>query len=210
MFLFVCIIPIMMMSPVYAQNYATLEKQFGNTATTKLIHGDSVLILNQTTQKLAYKMGENITINAELINTGNKTVKVAYCEPWVALEIKDQTGNEVWPNSQLACIPEFYGTKILQPGEHISIQPWGVTSAPYSFLQPKLSIPGNYTVMSVAVLTFDMNPKNLGSVEPLWSEPLQITVLPEKVPEFPFAIPILLAGIMSILVFYRMKSSFRI
>lgn len=161
-------------------NHSTLEKQFGNITTTKLFHGDSVLILNQTTQKLVYKMGENITINAQLINMGNKTVEVAYCEPWVALEIKNQTGDEIWPNSQLVCIPEFYGTKTLHPGEYISIQPWGVTFAPYSFLQPKLSIPGNYTVTSVAILTFDMNPKNIRSVEPLWSEPLQITVLPEE------------------------------
>lgn len=195
-------IPSYLVSP---QHNITLEEQFGNTSTTKLVHGDSVLILNQTSQKLAYKIGENITINAELINMGNKTVEVAYCEPWVALEIKDQTGNEVWPNSQLTCIPEFYGKKILQPGEHISIRPWGVTFAPYSFLQPKLSVPGNYTVMSVAVLTFDMNPKNIGSVEPLWSEPLQIVVLPEKVPEFPFAVPMLLIGFVSVIVFYRIK-----
>ena len=103
---------------------STLEKQFGNTATTKLVHGDSVFILNQTTQKLAYKIGENITINTELINIGNKTVEIAYCEPWIALEIKDQTGNEIWPNSQMACIPEFYAKQTLQPGEHIIVKPW--------------------------------------------------------------------------------------
>ena len=195
-------IPSYLVSP---QHNATLEEQFGNTVMTKLVHGDSMLILNQTSQKLTYKMGENITIIAELVNIGNKTVEVAYCEPWVALEIKNQTGNEVWPNSQWVCIPEFYGTKILQPGEHISIQPWGVTFAPYSFLQPKLSVPGNYTVMSVAVLTFDMNPKNIRSVEPLWSKPLQITILPEKVPEFPFTVAILLVGMVSAIVFYRTK-----
>ncbi len=160
-------------------NHSTLEKQFGNITTTKLYHDGSVLILNQTTQKSAYKMGENITINAQLINMGNKTVEIAYCEPWVALEIKNQTGDEVWPNSQVVCIPEFYGTKTLHPGERISILPWRVTFAPYSFLQPKLSIPGNYTVMSVAILTFDMNPKNIRFVEPLWSKPISISILPE-------------------------------
>jgi predicted RNase H-related nuclease YkuK (DUF458 family) len=38
------------------------------------------------------------------------------------------------------------------------------------------------------------------------------TTIPTQssIPEFPFTIPILLAGIMSILVFYRMKSSFKI
>jgi len=195
-------IPSYLVSPPY---HTTLEKQFGNTTTIKLAHGDSVLILNQTTQKFAYKIGENITINTKLINIGNKTVEIAHCEPWIALEIKDQAGNEVWPNSQMACIPEFYGKKILQPGESISVQPWGVTFTPSSFLQPRLSIPGNYTVMSVAVFTFDVNPKNVGYVEPLWSKPLQITVLPEKVPEFSFTIPIFLISFVSVIVFYSVK-----
>ena len=200
------------------QTYSsTLEEQFGNTVTTKLVHDDSVLILNQTTQKLAYKIGENIAINTELINIGNKTVEIAYCEPWVALEIKHQTGNEIWPNSQLSCIPEFSGTKILPPGEHLSVQPWGVTAAPSTFPPPRLSIPGNYTVVSVAVFTFDVHAKNLSSIEPLWSKPLQIMVLPEKyveneinssmtkLPEFPFAIPVFIASITSLILLYRIK-----
>ena len=69
----------------------TLEKQFGNADTTKLVHGGSVLILNQTTHKLVYKMGENITISTELINIGNKTVSVGYLEPKFFLEIKKET-----------------------------------------------------------------------------------------------------------------------
>lgn len=37
----------------------------------------------------------------------------------------------------------------------------------------------------------------------LWSKPLQITVLPEeKVPEFLFAIPMLLICVISVIVFY--------
>lgn len=156
----------------------TLEDQLGNSSTTKLVHDGSILILNQTTQKLAYEMGENITINTELVNLGNKTVAINYCEPWVVLEIKNQTGDEVWPNTQLACIPEFGGTKILQPGEHLNEQPWGFTMQPNVFPSPKLSLPGNYTAVSVAVFRFDTHTKNLGSVETLWSKPIQITILP--------------------------------
>lgn len=176
----------------------TLEDQFGHSTQTKLVHNDSILILNQTTQKLTYKMGENITLDTELINIGKKTVEIAYCKPWIALEIKDQTGNEVWPNSQLACIPEFLGKVTLQPGEHINVQPWVA-----SMLPPSLHTSGNYTVVSVALFSFGVY--NPNSVESLWSKPLQITILPEKVPEFPFAITIFLASITSLILFYRIK-----
>ncbi len=179
---------------------STLEKQFGNIATTKLIHGDSVLILNQTTQKLAYEIGENITVNTELVNVGNKTVEIVHCEPWIALEIKDHIGNEIWPNSQMACIPEFYGKQTLQPGEHISVPPWVV-----SMLPPKVYASGNYTVLSVAVFAFGTQVNSLSSAEHLWSKPLRITILPEKIPEFPFAVSILLASFVSVIVSYRIR-----
>jgi len=168
-------IPCYLVTPQYNP---TLEEQFGNPTQTKLVHDGAILILNQTTQKLAYKMGENITIIPELINTGNKTVTVGYCEPLVAFEIKNQAGDEVWPKSQLGCVPELTGKKTLQPGEHLSVQPWGLT-APDTFSPPRLSIPGNYTVVSVALFTFGTNTNRLDSIEPLWSKPLQITVLPE-------------------------------
>src|SRR3989442_9988743 len=150
----------------------TLEEQFGNSSTTKLIHNDAILILNQTAKKLVYQSGENITITPELINIGNTTVDIAYCEPWVALEIKNQTGYEIWPNSQLACIPEFHGKKTLQPGEHLNEQPWGLSTGPDIFPPPRLHTPGNYTVMSVALFTFNTHAENADSLEPLWSKPL--------------------------------------
>lgn len=157
----------------------TLEDQWGNSTKTKVVHDNSILILNQTT-KLAYKMGENITINTELINIGNKTVTIGYCEPWVVFEIKNQAGDEVWPKSQVACIPEFTGQKTLKPGEHLNVQPWSSMTANTVIPSPKLYVPGKYTAVSVALFTFDTNSKNLGSIEPLWSEPLQIDILTEK------------------------------
>ncbi len=92
-----------------------LEYQLGNSSTTERSYDDSILILNQTTQKPSYKMGENIVISTELINAGSNSVDITYCLPWIALEIKDHTGDEVWPKSQLGCIPEFSGNKTLQP-----------------------------------------------------------------------------------------------
>lgn len=189
-------IPCYLVTPQYNP---TLEEQFGNTTQTKLVHDGAILILNQTTQKLAYKMGENITISTELINTGNKTVDIYYDEPWVALEIKNQTG-VVWPQSTIvAFIPEFHGMTTLEPREQFGTQPWG----PNIF--PKLSIPGNYTVTSVALFTFNTHTESSDSLQPLWSKSLQITILPEKVPEFPFTIPVFLVSITSLIVFYRMR-----
>jgi hypothetical protein len=58
-----------------------LEEQFGNPTKTKIMHDGSILILNQTTTKLVYQSGENISIIPELINIGNKTVDIGYWEP---------------------------------------------------------------------------------------------------------------------------------
>lgn len=211
---------IQIMSPnifVNGQTYnTTLESQFGNTSKTELIHDGAMIILNQTTQKLSYKMGENITVNTELVNVGNKAVDIAYCEPWVAFEIKSQVGDEIWPKSQLACIPEFSSKKTLQPGEHFVVQPWGSRSGNV-ISPPSSDNPGTYSVISVAVFTFNTSPGGLSSAEPVWSKPLQITVLPEKyienkddssitkAPEFPFALPMLLVGITSLILLYRIK-----
>ena len=40
----------------------------------------------------------------------------------------------------------------------------------------------------------------------LWSQPIDLTIFPEeKVPEFPFAVTVLMIGIVSVIVFYRIK-----
>ena len=165
---------------VSAQSNPTLEDQFGNLAQTKVAHDGTILVLNQTATKMVYKSGENITINAELVNIGNTAVTIGYCEPLVAFEIKNQTGSEVWPNSQVACIPELTGKKTLQPGEHANVQPWDSQMFPNAIPHPRLYDPGNYTVLSVALFSFDTNTGNLSSVEPLWSQPLHITISSEK------------------------------
>lgn len=182
----------------------TLEDQLGNSTKIKLAYDGSLLILNQTTSKLVYKSGENITIIPELINTGNKTVDIAYLEPEFFLEIKNQTGYVVWPqHTVIGWIPEFSGIKTLKPGEHFGAQPWGVTLGQDYFPHAiKLLVPGNYTATSVGLFTFDTTHSvTADKLEPVWSKPIQITVIPE----FPFAILILLISITSLIVFHRIK-----
>ncbi len=195
---------------VHAQPYnPALENQFGSTLTTKLFHDNAVLILNQTADKSSYRMGEGIVVNDELINIGNSTVKIKYCEPWAAFEIKNQTGAEMWPKSQMGCIPQFIGKATLLPGDHFRVTPWE-TSSGHVVSPPSLDAPGTYTIISVAAFTFDSDFYGQGQVESLWSKPLQITVLPEKVPEFPIALLIMLIGVASAVVFYKIKPITRV
>lgn len=183
----------------------TLEDQLGNSSTTKLVHDGSLLILNQTSEKWTYKSGENITIIPEIINIGNKTVNLYYLEPSLFLEIKNQDGNLVWPQSAtVGYIPEFSGMKVLKPGEKYGVKPWTTPTGPAYDPSPiVISVPGNYTAISVASFKFDPKPNDPNSDVYLWSRPLQITVLPENAPEFPFAQVMLVFGIISAVVIYR-------
>lgn len=99
----------------------TFEERLGNPTQTWLTHNGAILILNQTSNKPEYKVGENITISTELINLGNKSVDIGYWPPLVVLEIKDQKGALVWPeNTNLMIIEENYGVETIRPGEHLS------------------------------------------------------------------------------------------
>jgi len=69
--------------------------------------------------------------------------------------------------------------------------------------------PGSYTLTAIGQILGDVNGTCTRVF--LWSQPVDLTVLAQdKVPEFPLAVPILLISIISVIAFYRMKSSFRI
>ncbi|NHH97173.1 hypothetical protein DYY66_1674 [Candidatus Nitrosotalea sp. FS] len=166
----------------------TFEERLGNPTQTWLSHNGTILILNQTSDKPEYKVGENITISTELINVGNKSVNVGYWPPLVVLEIKDQKGALVWPeNTNLGIIEENYSVETIRPGEHLNEKPWGngnFTNMSYEMPLPQLHVPGKYTVVSMALFTFNITTDSRGHREPtglttqLWSKPIQITVLP--------------------------------
>jgi hypothetical protein len=160
----------------------TLEDQFGSATTTKLAHDGSILILNQTSEKWIYKSGDNITIIPKVINIGNKTANLYYPEPSFFLEIKSQDGNLVWPQSAIvAYIPEYGGMKALKPGEQYGVKPWTTPTGPAYDPSPiVLSVPGNYTAVSMLSFKFDPNSNDPHSNVYLWSKPVQITILSEK------------------------------
>lgn len=189
----------------YNQQGPKLEDQLGNSSITKLVHDNSTLILNQTSEKWIYKSGEDITITPEVINMGNKTVNMYYLEPAFFLEIKNRDGIVVWPQSTtVAYIPEYAGVKALKPGEHFGVKPWTTPTGPmYDPFPIILTAPENYTALSVVSFKFEPKPDGSDSYVSLWSKPVQITILPEKIPEFPFTGPILLASFVSVVAFYR-------
>ncbi len=166
----------------------TFEERLGNPTQTWLAHNGAILILNQTSDKPEYKVGENITISTELINLGNKSVDIGYWPPLVVLEIKDQKGALVWPeNANLIDFLEINGVETIRPGEHLSEKPWGngnFTYMPHEMPLPQIHVPGKYTVVSMALFTFNMTTDSRGHREPtglttqLWSKPISITVLP--------------------------------
>ena len=194
-----CVPPYLVSTP----SSPSLEDQLGNPTKTKLVNGDAILVVNQTTNKTSYKIGEEIIIIPELINIGNKSVEIGYWEPPFFLEIKNESGDIVWPQSNwIAYIPEFQGVKTLKPGEQFSARPWAAPTSPFpNGPSISLSSPGNYTAISVATLTFNTGTSNIGSLEPVWSKPLHITV----VPEFPLASIVFLASVTSVILFYRIK-----
>lgn len=184
----ITVILVLATSIFFLPHTPTFEEQWGNPTQTQLTHNGAILILNQTSDKTEYHTGENITISTELINLGTQSVDVGYWPPWVVLEIKNQDGAVVWPKiTRVGILQEFYGVETIGPGEHLSEKPWGYgkfTGAVQDMPLPQLQVPGKYTVMSMALFTFNMTTDNQGHREPigsttqLWSKPIQITVVP--------------------------------
>ncbi|MDE2590922.1 MAG: hypothetical protein KGL95_14800, partial [Patescibacteria group bacterium] len=111
----ISIILVLAIITFFQPHIPTFEEQFGNPMQTWLAHNGAILILNQTSNKLEYKAGENITISTELMNLGNKSVDIGYWPPLVVLEIKNQDGTVVWPeNTRIGTVQEFYGVETIR------------------------------------------------------------------------------------------------
>lgn len=163
-----------------------------------------------------YTVGERYFFVPAISNIGNKTVNIAQF-PNVPLTyvIEYKNGalmDNPYPFTLTAAgsmeTDDFTGTIKLEPGKSIV----GNNEIFYANTNANFASsisPGLYTLTAVGGILGDVN--GTCTVELLLSQPVDLTVLPEeKVPEFPFAIPVMLVGIMSILVFCRVKPSFRI
>ncbi len=164
------------------------QKQCENPVYQMNYNGVNLTVINAINET-TFKMGENIIVIPELISTGNHNVTISYCGPLFMTVVMDQFGKIVWPQYSWAC-PLFMSD--------IRLAPNTPTGEGYD-QNITLNLPGNYTLRSLA--SFD----GASDSTVLWSKPLQITVLPEKVPEFPFAQIILVLGIISSVVIYRIR-----
>ena len=145
-----------------------------------------ITAINKTT----FKAGENITVVPEFTSVGNHNVTVGYCGQLFTTLTMDQFGKIVWPQYAWAC-PLFAQGMTLKPNTHTPGESYGQNITLYT--------PGNYTIVSIASFGY------MSKTVVLWSKPVQIAILPEKIPEFPFAIAVFLASITSMIVFYRIK-----
>ncbi len=118
-------------------------------------------IINKTT----FRIGENITVVPELTNSGNHNVTIGYCGPLFVTLTMDQSGKIVWPQYAWACPLIGHGIT-LPPNVSTPGESYGQIIALHAL--------GNYTIRSIASFG-DMSNQIV-----LWSEPIQITVLPEK------------------------------
>lgn len=175
----------------------TLEDYFGNSTITHIDHGGASIIIKPIYNKTSFKIGEKIAIIPSLVNAGNKSISIFYVPLLFLYEIKDQNGNVVWLHL------EDGGHVLEMPGATVILQPNlpHVATDKYIENMPVLYTPGKYDVLTMAYFQLG------GSAHytSLWSKPLQITVLPEKVPEFPFTIPVLLISVASLIVFTRLR-----
>lgn len=175
----------------YYEYNTTLEDQFGNPV-YQIDYNGSKLIATNILNKTIFNEGETITVIPEVMNLGNQTVNIGYDPPLFSIEVKDQHGKTVGLSGGGHLLVNFGMT--LKPNmSSPSYAPAGMQKGVFMLTS------GNYSIISMA--SFYNFTNSTGSDLLLWSEPTQIAV----VPEFPFAIPILLISIVSVIVFYRVK-----
>ena len=158
-----------------------------------------------------YTVEERYFFIPAISNIGNKTVNIAQF-PNVPLGyvIEYKNGTSVddpysIPITSAGSMEtdDFTGTIKLEPGKSIVRNSEIFYANINSNFTSSIS-PGLYTLTAVGGILGDVN--GTCTVELLLSPPIDFTVLPEeKVPEFPFAVTILLVSIVSTIVFYRVK-----
>ncbi|MDC8451661.1 MAG: hypothetical protein KGH87_00640 [Thaumarchaeota archaeon] len=168
----------------------TIGKQQCENPQSQIIYKDANLTVTNIMGKNMFKAGENITVIPELTNAANHNVTIGYCGPLFVTLVVDQYGKLVSPQYSWACPLVGYSMNVA-PNSSTPGESYGQNIV--------LHTPGNYTVMSI--VSFGDTSKQII----LWSKPVQITILPEKVPEFPFAQIMLAFGIVSTLIIYRKR-----
>lgn len=192
-----------------------IEKNSDSTI-TQLEFDNSTITFEQYINKTSYMVGETIYVYGQLRNIGTHDVYVSYLGPATSSVLKDQNGNFVDSFGGAYVLDGGpYGNETLHPNTTTTLRVWDfprnvIGGGPWSLqIQPSelaADEPGIYYIKSMITFNYRADASNEHSKTiTLWSKPLQITVLPEKVPEFPFAQIILVFGVISIVVIYRIR-----
>lgn len=173
---------------------------------------DSKLLLAPIREKISLEYDKTGHFTEALTNIGNKTVNVTHPFGYLLSEaVYFQNGtmlpfysyliNNLPYSYGVPEWPDIIGTE-LKPGQSIMVHedPISVMSNLSNSPLP----PGNYTMKVFARVIGDVG--GTCTTVFLWSQPVDLTILPpEKIPEFPFVIPILMISIISVIIFYKVK-----
>jgi hypothetical protein len=164
--------------PVHMDNN---NKQYVNPAemSATLKHNGAILIVNQTINKLEYKVGEKITVSCALENVGNNSITINHLVPLMQSAVTYDNGTAYLPINYPNVL--IGGDETIEPSKAITVPSCRPSVGEYptdpSVIQ--MDTPGTYNITSFAYFTIhdQTSPTSFGS---LWSKPLQITVLAEN------------------------------
>lgn len=177
-------------SALYSHGTLDLEK-ISDSTITQLEFNHSTITFEQHVNKTTYTVGETIYIYGQLRNVGTHDVYVSYLGPATSSELKDHNGNFVDSFGGVHALDSGpYGNETLHPNTSTPLRVFdfqrnivggGVGSLQEQPAKLAADVPGIYYVRSVIDFNYgsDMTMEHHQSIT-LWSEPLQITILPEN------------------------------
>jgi hypothetical protein len=131
----------------FAQTAHEILEKRDNTPVTQMSYNGAILMINQTINKLEYRMGENITIHPEMINIGTAPVTVTNGTPLFNIQIIDQNGTTVFDSGYSGMLIVGWGFT-LNPGMTMhDNRTWGWNPNATTPVI-KLDTPGKYIVLT--------------------------------------------------------------
>lgn len=177
-------------SALYSHGTLDLEK-ISDPTITQLKFNNSIITFEQHVNKTTYTVGETIYIYGQLRNAGTHDVYVSYIGPTTSSELKDHNGNFVDSFGGAHALDSGpYGNETLHPNTSTPLRVFdfqrnivggGVGSIQVQPAKLAADSPGIYYIRSVTDFNYgsDITMEHQQAIT-LWSEPLQIIVLPEN------------------------------
>lgn len=169
----------------FAQTARDILQERDNAQDTQLSYGGATLIINQTIPKIEYKMGENITVYPSMTNIGNSSVTVANGTPLFDIQVIYQNGTKVFDSGYSGMLIVGWGFT-LNPGMVMhENETWGWNPNAKTPVI-KLDTPGKYTILTESNISLYHSADEYSHYtaphpeKSLWSQPVQITVLPTR------------------------------